>query len=294
MEHPFDRSGLASVEDLQTPEWRSLFDELQPVQEEFLAVHPHSAEYTWPRDALHTWSRVWEYPYVYHHLRTRRDGLCSTGSRPVAVDFGSGVTFFPFAICRSGFEVGCMDRDPVCRRDIQRAAASLPSHGGQVSFQHTPGSLLPLSDQSVNVVYSISVLEHVREHAPLVAEFARVLSPGGLLLLTVDVNLEREAESGIGPDAYAALLRNLDLYFGFECPRLPVHPAAALTSVRGPYPSNPLSGVKAVWWAAKQEIIKPLIGRTRAAPAQFACEGLILRRLGDRGNEVSRVVQAAA
>jgi SAM-dependent methyltransferase len=293
MDHPFDRSGLASLEDLQTPEWRSLFDELRPLQDEFLAVHPHSAEYIWPRDALHTWSRVWEYPYVYHHLRTRRDGLCSKGGRPVAVDFGSGVTFFPFAICRSGFEVVCIDQDPVCRQDIQRTAASLPSIEGHVSFQPTEGGSLPLSDQSVDAVYSISVLEHVPEHAPLVDEFARVLSPGGLLLLTVDINLEREASSGIGPDAYASLLCSLGRYFGFEHPRLPVHPAVALTSARGPYPANSMSGLKAVWWTAKQEIIKPLIGRARAVPTQFACEGLILRRLGDRGNRVPECVRSS-
>jgi hypothetical protein len=62
--HPFDRSGLAALSDLQTEEWRELFTSLEDQQREFLAKEEafRSADYPWPRDPLHTWSRVWEYP----------------------------------------------------------------------------------------------------------------------------------------------------------------------------------------------------------------------------------------
>src|SRR5215213_8923717 len=97
-EHPFDRGGLAALSDLKTPEWRELFERLEKDQAEFQASDSQfrSSEYKWPRDPLHTWSRVWEYPYAYHHL-TRR--LAASPARaPHVVDFGSGVTFFPFAV----------------------------------------------------------------------------------------------------------------------------------------------------------------------------------------------------
>ena len=194
---------------------------------------------------------------------------------PVVVDFGSGVTFLPFVIGRRGFEVVCVDQDPLYEQDIQRAAMRLQPAGDHVRFSLSRGNSLPLPDHSVNVVYSVSVLEHIPEHAAIVAEFARVLIPGGVLLLTIDINLEPYG-GGIGPAKYASLLLNLHQYFDFEYPRLPIHPAAVLTSARGPYAVRRPSGVKAIWWVAKQKLIKPLIGRAPAA--HLACEGLMLRR----------------
>ena len=53
---------------------------LEKEQADFLAMESafRSREYKWPRDPLHTWSRVWEYPYTYHHLQQAR------GQWPVA------------------------------------------------------------------------------------------------------------------------------------------------------------------------------------------------------------------
>ena len=74
MTHPFDRSGLATLSDIETAEWRELYAVMEKEQAEVLAQESRfrSLEYKWPRDPLHNWSRVWEYPYVYHHLRATR------------------------------------------------------------------------------------------------------------------------------------------------------------------------------------------------------------------------------
>ncbi len=87
--NPFDRSGLASLDDLSTPQWRACFPHLESIQREFLAAKPHSADYPWPGDPLHNCIRVWEYPFVYHHLQAFR---CTLPERPLplVVDLGSG------------------------------------------------------------------------------------------------------------------------------------------------------------------------------------------------------------
>ena len=48
-------------------------------------------------------------------------------------------------------------------------------------FRTFDGQRLPLEDGSLDAVYCKQVLEHVRLPAPLLAEVARVLRPGGLL-----------------------------------------------------------------------------------------------------------------
>src|SRR5262245_56761239 len=119
---PFDWSGIAALADLGTSAWRGLFGALEEQQRRFLA-HEHefrSRGYRWPRDPLHQWSRCWEYPFAYHHLQAFRARL-PADAQPLALDVGSGVTFFPFAAAELGYRVLCTDIDPVCETDLARA-----------------------------------------------------------------------------------------------------------------------------------------------------------------------------
>ena len=175
------RSGLASLSDFQDPSWLSRFEQLSREQEEFLRYEHvfRSANYKWPRDPLHNWSRVWEYPYAFEHLRAlgRAPGIAQ-GAPLQLLDVGSGVTFFPFALAKLGWHVVCSDIDPVAKEDLEKAAAVVPHAPGAVSFRMTDGSTLPASDAEVDAVSCISVLEHVPEPASVIGEMARVLKPG--------------------------------------------------------------------------------------------------------------------
>ena len=58
----FDRSGLIPRSDFDHEEWRRGFGLLEAEQAAFLRHETafRSAEYRWPRDPLHSWSRAWE------------------------------------------------------------------------------------------------------------------------------------------------------------------------------------------------------------------------------------------
>ena len=110
---PFMKSGVARLSDLTTPEWKEIFAKLEIDQARFLSLASMflSPENELPCDPLHTWSRVWEYPYVYSNIIAWRETL-SKSSPPHIVDVGSGVTFLPFTLAAQGFHVTCTDVDP--------------------------------------------------------------------------------------------------------------------------------------------------------------------------------------
>src|SRR5262249_19202426 len=63
----------------------------------------------------------------------------------------------------------------------------------QWDLNRTP---LPLPSEQFDVVVCMEVLEHVQEHAALIAEFRRVLVPGGRLILSVPDKNYEEACAG--------------------------------------------------------------------------------------------------
>ncbi len=254
--HPFDRSGFASVADLRTVEWRALFERAEAAQARFLAHEKsfRSPEYQWPRDPLHNWSRVWEYPYVLHRLQKLGAG------RLRIADVGSGVTFFPFLVAEAGHEVVCVDIDPVGAKDIPRAAAALAL---PVTFRATDGRTLPFGDAELDAVYCLSVLEHIPEWERTVDEMARVLKPNGALILTIDIDLLGNAE--LGPEAHGRLLEKLRDRFDYAAPESAVHPSSLLRSDGGPYPLRAPPGLRGLVFQAKQRI-KPLLGKKPVPP----------------------------
>jgi 2-polyprenyl-3-methyl-5-hydroxy-6-metoxy-1,4-benzoquinol methylase len=278
LSHPFDRSGLAALSDLQTPDWHDLFSTLEKEQTEFLAKEKEfrSTEYKWPRDPLHTWSRVWEYPYAYHHFKTQRTRWLAA-AQPRVVDVGSGVTFFPFSLARLGYHVTCADIDSVAQRDLARAASCIQHAPGVVGFRLCQGEALPFAAGKVDAVYCISVLEHIPTFEKTVADIFRILKPGGLFVLTFDLDLR--GDSQIGPVRYRQLKHVLSQHFDLLCPEAIVHPADLLTSTDGPCPVRGPSGLARAWFLAKQKV-KPLFGKppVPAVPCHLCVEGLVLVR----------------
>lgn len=276
--HPFDRSGFAPVSDFETPEWRELFNQLEMDQSEFLAKESEirSPEYIWAHDPLHTWSRVWEYPYAYHHLKQARSQSQAAAS-PCVVDLGSGVTFFPFSIARLGYRVTCVDVDPICAKDIPRAAGMIPHAPGSVDFRMAESGVLPFQDNEVDAVYCISVLEHIPNPEKTVSEIARILKPGGLLILTIDLDLRGDSEIGVLPHKH--LVAEIEANFAYCFPELTVHPADLLDNTKGPFKHSTPKDLALIWHLLKQQI-KPLVGKSPNQVLQYllAIQAFVMTR----------------
>lgn len=285
--HPFDRAGLARLSDLRTEEWQALFHKLAALQDRFLAREPsfRSTEYKWHRDPLRTWSRAWEYPYVWHHLLGYLRQLKS--ERPVVADIGSGVTFFPFGLAaEAAAEVLCADIDPVCAVDIPRAAESVGTGNGAVAFRMVEGDALPYADGELDAAYCVSVLEHIPTFELTVRETARSLKPGGQLVLTFDLDINGTSE--IGPSDHERLMEALLTHFDEQWHVDFTHPGDMLMSDRGPWPAAATKrerqkakrkGLRRANWVLRDWCKRKLIGfRRPRTPLLLACQGLVLRR----------------
>ncbi len=259
----FRAAGFAAKSDLENDTYRALYAELEAYQSGFLANSDRfrSAEYRWPHDALHCWSRIWEYPYIYAHMREIID-VTGPADRPLkAVDVGSGVTFFPFALAALGWEVVCTDIDPICERDLKAAIDVIKQDEGSVSFRMIEDNRLPFSDGECDVVYCISVLEHIPDFEHTVLEMARVLKPGGHCLLTCDIDLCPGGRGQLNSDQYASLMELVDSYFEFAAPGRIVHPVDMLTNGNSPVLEVSKSLPSSAWRMAKKKMLKPMLGR---------------------------------
>lgn len=272
-----DHSGLASLDDILLSEWERVFNYLEQIQDEFLSHEQEfrSPEYCWPHDALHNWSRYWEYPYTFHNLQKFFSSKEDHGSKQI-LDFGCGTTFFPFAVARQGFNVIGVDIDSVTENDFNKASSLIPTAPGGVRFKKTDGFAIPQENESVDAVYCISVLEHIPHKLEIIDEITRILKDNGLFILTIDIDLRGNYE--IGSLEFNHLMTKIRETFTFFVPEETIHPTRILTSTNSLYPLNN-------HWLLTNQFAYPIVtnmGRVffkkNYQPIELACLGLVLQK----------------
>ena len=98
------------------------------------------------------------------------------GARPLLLDAGSGTGWFSRRAVALGFEVVALDLGPQLLRQV-RAKCDVRCVAGSILE-------LPFETGRFDAVLSSEVIEHTPDPLAAVHEIARVLRPGGLLVLT--------------------------------------------------------------------------------------------------------------
>jgi SAM-dependent methyltransferase len=131
--------------------------------------------------ALHeytTYSRLWEYPWVWQQLQP----LSGQGLR--LLDVGSEESPFPWLLASKGFRVTVSDLTPVWWRRWSYAKRQTKA---PVTCRLLDAQAMDVPTGSIDIYLSVSVIEHVQDKSRALAECARVLRPGGLLVWTFDI-----------------------------------------------------------------------------------------------------------
>ncbi len=126
-------------------------------------------------------------------LRRRTQWLLGTPLHPQWL-YGRRSAAGPWISSRASgqvIDIGCGDRwvEPFLDRSCTYLALDFPATGKLLYRAHphvfASAGALPLPNQSVDTVLLIEVAEHLAEPASAFAEIARVLRPGGRLLMSV-------------------------------------------------------------------------------------------------------------
>ena len=133
---------------------------------------------------------------------------------------------------------------------------------------------LPIPAASMDAVYSVSVLEHMPNPVPVVAEIARIMRPGGLFVLTMDIDVE--GATGVAAAHFDALRADVDHAFTWEYAERTIHPSDVLTSRTSPWPRPGEAHVPGLLYRTKDRRLVPLVGGP--SPGVLTVYGCVVRR----------------
>ena len=103
-------------------------------------------------------------------------GLVASGAGNASkrlIDFGAGLGSYAQSLTDRGYSVACIESDDKLRRRLKDEG--LEAHK----------ELKELGEGSAEFIYSLNVLEHIKDDEAIIGQLGSVLAPGGKLLLYV-------------------------------------------------------------------------------------------------------------
>ncbi|MEP0845640.1 MAG: methyltransferase domain-containing protein [Phycisphaerae bacterium] len=121
-------------------------------------------------------------------------------ARGEVVDAGCGAGYGSRVLADAPRVERCVGVD-VCAETVAQAQRTYG--GGKLTFRQGDLTQLPLPDQGTDTVVCLETLEHLEQPQRAIAEAARVLRPGGLLIGSVpSAEFEQRCEAAYGPNPY--------------------------------------------------------------------------------------------
>lgn len=184
--------GIPKIDDYKKLLKTDLFLEMESFSNTFLKTHAKALKnYRVVADPFHQWSRQWEYPFTYSYIKEHLKEKLNTSEIRI-LDAGSGCTFFPYYLDykHSNCRICCCDYDSFLAQIFLQVNKKMISN---VEFNVYDLASLDYEDNFFDIVYCISVLEHTHNYQDIIKQFKRTL-PGGLLIVTFDISLDRKAK----------------------------------------------------------------------------------------------------
>ena len=98
----------------------------------------------------------------------------------IAADIGAGSGFVTEGLLGRGLRVIAVDRSEAMLEEMRRKFGE----GGAVEYRIGEAESLPLADGSVDCVFANMYIHHVESPSAAIREMARIVKPGGRLIIT--------------------------------------------------------------------------------------------------------------
>jgi ubiquinone/menaquinone biosynthesis C-methylase UbiE len=113
---------------------------------------------------------------------TREKAFAVAGVQPgkLAADIGAGTGFITEGLLQKGLRVIAVDQSRAMLAEMQK------KHAGAAGIEYRVGESenLPIPDAAVDYVFANMYLHHVESPSKAIREMARILGPGGVLVIT--------------------------------------------------------------------------------------------------------------
>ena len=214
-------SRFAKYEDILTPEFKEINERLTAINKEHININHdelNKQRFNW-FDKLETsnsyyGTRYWEYPFA----------IMAADLKPgiKVADIGCGTTpFTPYLSELVGKDNVTGIDEQLITDDSEESHFNFGTRSRVVdhfgfNFKKTSNNKIEVEDASFDVVFCLSVLEHIRDHhdkQSLILELVRILKPGGKLILTFDTAINAPLNDPLKIIAYSGLIpsKHLDL-----------------------------------------------------------------------------------
>ena len=251
------------------------FWEAHPVAAEAIAAEPGSAAFFAAFDRLREADAC--EPYDFSNRIHGYDR--AAGKRVLDIGCGNGYVLSRYA--RRGAAVAGIDLTETAL-DLSRRRFALEGLAGE--FRRTDGDAIPYPDASFDIVCSMGVLHHIEDPRPMLREAARVLKPGGELILMlyhrgswkyrVLLPLRRRLDPRYRGKS---LQEALNMNDGAGCPLAKVYSRAEAQALLADFADIRFSLNQLGW---KQLLLLPPLARLLAPLLPPASESFFARRLG--------------
>src|SRR5687768_9740682 len=116
--------------------------------------------------------------------RLRGKGFAAAGLRPGAsdADVGAGTGYQEEGLLARGVRVVAADRSPAMLAELGRKLGE--EHGERLALRAGEAAALPFADGEMDYAFANMFLHHVEDPAAAIRELARIVRPGGRVVVT--------------------------------------------------------------------------------------------------------------
>lgn len=152
-------------------------------------------------EVAQSWDRMRK-SFFSESVREKAYSLAGVEKGKLAADIGAGTGFITEGLIKRGLKVIAVDQSPEMLREMRKKFPNSEA----LDLRLGEAECLPLENESVDYVFANMFLHHVEDPPSAIKEMARILKPGGILVIT---DLDRH-------DFDFLRIEQFDRWMGFE------------------------------------------------------------------------------